>query len=838
MNSLDTLLRKSSKLPLILAGDLNVNILDLEGDESVAEYQCFMSEHGFTPVITTITRPISFTCLDHIYVKNLKHPTMSLGLVCQTVITDHYPVIAALNLNNYKSIKTDRYVVKRDYDAIKLDLSKTDWAFVCNSNDVNQAVHLFSKYFSDIINKYSRQCKVTRSKFNLKPWITPGLMRCMRHRDRLHQRARDDPHNKVLQITYKRYRNFVISRLRKVKSDFEERELTQNKNNPKQLWRSIGNICNLANNRKETSELLALEGCSNAQQSVELTNAHFCSVGQKLADHILQSLGKSEADLASSVHVDGSPMHSFFLHPTDLLEVDSLILNLRNNKAPGLDGFDNFLIKIVRNEIIIPITYILNLSLSSGIFPHDWKIAVVCPIFKSGSKYSVDNYRPISLLGVFSKLLEKIVNKRLVKYLESNKLLSANQFGFRSGLSTEDAVSLLTTAVTSHLDNRLSCVGFFLDLAKAFDTVSVPILLKKLESTGIRGIALEWFQSYLSERRQCVKVGGFTSSLQNLHFGVPQGSILGPTLFLIYINNIHKLQIDNAEIMCYCDDTAVIFHSSSWQNVISVAEQGMAKISIWLQQNLLTLNAKKTMYVCFHKTAASKPRTATNIRLHSSARCASSPCSCVSLSRTTVIKYLGVHIDENLNFKAHIHVLSGRIRKIINVMRNLRDAACKDTLTGVYYALCQSLIVYCITCWGSAGKTHLIQAERAQRAVLKTMLRKRYRYPTHQLYKKANVLTVRQLFILRTALKAHRLMLSSPDYDSIANRRVYRFPSPIVNTTFAQRFGDFVCLNVYNQAIKCCNLRNKKLTDAKIILKSWLQNLSYSDTEHILNYIT
>jgi hypothetical protein len=290
------------------------------------------------------------------------------------------------------------------------------------------------------------------------------------------------------------------------------------------------------------------------------------------------------------------------MNPTDHHEVERLIMQLDNEKAPGIDGLDNRLIKSVKDSIVTPLTLICNLSLSSGLFPDEWKMASVCPIFKCGSRDKPENYRPISLLGAFSKILEKIVNKRLVDFLEKQNVLSARQLGFRRGKSTEDAVRYLTTSVAACLDEKENCIGVFLDLAKAFDTVSVPLLLKKLNDSGVRGLALEWFASYLMGRKQCVSVGQFRSSSQEVRYGVPQGSILGPTLFILYMNDLHKIHIESAEVVCYADDTAIVFRGSTWKDAFANAESGLAQVSHWLQRNLLTLNATKTKFLCFHKT--------------------------------------------------------------------------------------------------------------------------------------------------------------------------------------------------------------------------------------------
>ncbi|CAG9137934.1 unnamed protein product [Plutella xylostella] len=350
-------------------------------------------------------------------------------------------------------------------------------------------------------------------------------------------------------------------------------------------------------------------------------------------------------------------------------------------------------------------------------------MANVCPIYKSGDKNDVTNYRPISLLTSLSKILEKVVNNQLLKFLEKESLLHDHQFGFRRGRSTEDAVANLVDHVAKKLDSGERCVGVFLDLAKAFDTVSRPILLKKMASYGIQGLALDWFRSYLSDRKQRIGINNTFSELKTIGFGVPQGSVLGPTLFLLYINDLNQISLPNATTFSFADDTAVIFHGHSWEDVVALAELGMRRIATWLQCNLLTLNATKTKYLAFHITERTAPTKTINIKIHQCSRDrAGSPCNCPQLERVSYLKYLGVVLDDRLVWDKQIEAVRGRIRKLTFCFKQLKMIANKDLIRLTYTALVQSILTYCIVVWGGAGVSYMIAAERAQRFVLKITL--------------------------------------------------------------------------------------------------------------------
>lgn len=819
----------SKKQNFIMAGDININLLPKENRHIDTEYLCLNAEYGLLPVITIPTRENA--CLDHIFIKSTKQ---KIGVVAKTAVTDHYLTMVGVSLKSKSNQgKTFREITKVDYDLIKSELSDIDWSPVYLANDVNAAVEFFTQKLTSIVNNNTRKVRISSSKYNIKPWITPGLIKCMKNRDHLHNKVRRNPLNEILKLTYKRYRNFCNKILKNLKTKYEIEELQKSLNNPKRLWKTIKNICHIPQQRTQSSELLKIPNTSEPISSLNICNDHFATVGQKLADKILDDLNTDEDSLSIQTKMK-STRDSFYVQPTDPTEINAFIMQLQENKAPGIDGIDNKLLKQIKDLILAPLTSIFNKSLSDGEFPDSWKTACVSPIHKNGDKYSPDNYRPISLLGIFSKLLEKIMNKRLMQYLESNNLLSNFQFGFRHNKSTNDATHLLTTKIASYLDRNLSCIGIFIDLAKAFDTISTTVLLKKLEKSGIRGSTLDWFRSYLTDRRQCVRVGNYQSSVKHIRFGVPQGSILGPTLFLLYINDIHELKIPGADIICYADDTAIVFKESNWNEVLKSAEKGMSMVAQWLRSNLLTLNAKKTKFICFHKTRASAPPNTTKTLIVHTCGNVSGSCNCESICKTDSIKYLGVILDHMLNFKEHLSHTSGRVRSTINILRQLRDSAPTDLLRTIYYALCQSLLTYCIDCWGGAAKTYLLEVERAQRSVLKVMLKKPFRYPTDSLYAESQVLSVRQLFVLNQTLKVHKKLNSDEQYTCNLNRRTYFISLPRIKTKFAKRFSPFVEINIYNAVSKKCSLKNLNFNESKWKLKQWLATLCYEKTELLL----
>lgn len=542
-------------------------------------------------------------------------------------------------------------------------------------------------------------------------------------------------------------------------------------------------------------------------------------------------INKTEADLARHTVISNNPSESLFLSPTNAPEIIKIISYLKTSSATGCDGISNNILKRTKHILALPIAYVCNLSISTGTVPNCFKVADVCPIYKSGGKHKVSNYRPISLLSSLAKILEKVVNKRLLDYLEKHNVLSPNQFGFRSKKSTEDAVVALVDHVTEKLDSGHKCIGVFLDLAKAFDTVSWPILLRKLELSGIRGISLDWFRSYLCDRKQRVRISNQYSDYSPVSFGVPQGSVLGPSLFLIYINDLCQLSLNQASIFTFADDTAITFHGRSWDEVVNVAQRGMSEILNWLHTNLLTLNITKTKYITFHISQRSKPTTI-NLKLHVCKSIQSSSCDCYTLESVSSIKYLGVIIDEHLNWALQISHLCARIRKMTHIFKKLSQTADPSITRIIYQSLCQSILIYCIVCWGSASKSQFLKIERAQRALLKVAYRKPYRYSTNDLYKETNFLRVRQLYILAATLRFHKTALFTIKNTRSARRNTWNFPT--TSTTFAQRSFSYKGVLIYKYIDKSFHVLNLTRNACKYKVTTWLISLDYEETENIL----
>lgn len=832
LESLNLILSKLKTFNNIaVMGDVNINITNDCEDHRSVQYLTLLATHGLFPAHLFVTRDKSNSCLDHVM---LKSKSRALTIVLQSTLTDHKAVLLCLSFNQIVNV-SDPIRSKLNMISFSKNIENLDLESIFQITDPNDAINFLISNLQSLINKHTTTYKVPRSKRILKPWITPGLLKCIKNKDQLHRKHKKFPDNETIRLTYHRYRNFCNDIIKKVKTEYERQELSKAGNDSKKLWKTLKNITHSAKNKQPPHELINL---NDPQLSVDEINDYYANVGQNLAGKIPQT--RQNYLNIPYVSSGNNYFNSFVMLSTDENEISQLIMNLKNDCSVGWDNISNVILKKFKNKLIPYLTYIFNLCLSQGVFPDALKISLLYPIHKSGDRDRVINYRPISILPSLSKILERIINIRLIKFLEKNKILSDNQFGFRSGRSTDDAVEEMLNFISSSLDQGKKCLGIFLDIAKAFDTVSVTTLLHKLEKSGIRGTQLALFESYLSNRTQMVAIGNYRSKPLPITYGVPQGSILGPTLFLIYINNLCKLKPLHGNIICYADDTALLFTADTWEEVFRAANEGINEVTQWLTNNTLSLNTEKTKYLAFSIRESTQPSVNLCITAHTCLPLHlknNRTCSCKSLERTQLIKYLGVFIDNNLTFKQHINKLTCRIRKLIYIFKRLRQVADMKILKLTYTTLCQSLLTYCIVAWGGAPKTVLINLEIAQRAVLKVINFYDFQYPTNLLYQKCNVLSVRKLYILNTISKQHSIYQFDANI-SEHKRRVNDVQAlksyNKFHTSFIRKFLLFLGPYLYKKANKELSIYSKTKHICKRIVSNWLLSKTYDETEDLL----
>jgi hypothetical protein len=387
-----------------------------------------------------------------------------------------------------------------------------------------------------------------------------------------------------------------------------------------------------------------------------------------------------------------------------------------------------------------PLSHLINKSFLTGSFPDCLKIAKVCPIFKSGDKHLFSNYRPISILPSFSKIYEKVVACRLLKFFESGNILVQNQYGFRKNHSTYMAAIEMLDKISAAIDNGEHPIGIFIDLSKAFDTINHSILLDKLEYYGIRGFALRWFESYLQSRQQYVFFDGASSVLCHVNCGVPQGSILGPLLFILYINDIVKCS-DILRLILFADDTNIFYSNSDIIELERIVNAELSKLSNWFMANRLSLNATKTNFIIFGNKKVSKCGREFKLVLNGNV-----------LERTDCTKFLGVYFDEKLKWHIHLNHVSGKLAKGLGMLGRVGRILPFNVLRTLYHTLIYPYLNYCCIIWGGAGASILRKIEVLQNRAIRIITHSPFRASSSPIYKSLNLLKICDIHFLHIVI--------------------------------------------------------------------------------------
>ena len=293
--------------------------------------------------------------------------------------------------------------------------------------------------------------------------------------------------------------------------------------------------------------------------------------------------------------------NTMFLSPTLPEDMGDLINSMKTNKASGPNSIPTKILKLFKKEFSKPLSDIINLSFNQGVFTNLLKIANVIAIHKKGDKLDCNNYRPISLLSNITKIFEKCMHTCLTNFLQDNKLFFSHQFGFRNGYSTSRASTSLTEMIRKALDEGKFACEVLIDLQKAFDTVHHDILLSKLNHYGVRGASYQWFKSYLTGRQQYTTIAHLKSDLRSINYGVPQGSVLGPILFLLYINDLNQA-IVHSKVHHFADDTNFLYASHSLKKINKAINFDLSNLVQWLRANKISLTVNKTELVIYQIT--------------------------------------------------------------------------------------------------------------------------------------------------------------------------------------------------------------------------------------------
>ena len=749
--------------PIYLMGDYNIDILPSQQNNNSLKLLNALSSYSLHPHINKATRisTNSETLIDNIF-SNVSESEHFNGIIYSDV-SDHLPifVISQKIENNTKQHKCEyqRKETKHNIEKLNADLAAESWADVLREPDTDTAYELF---INKLIYLYEKNIPLVRIKKNKRklqrPWITKGIMRSIKTRNQLYKNALQTRSN-VEQRKYKKYRNLLTTIIRLSRKIYYSTNIESSRSNTNSIWNIIKD---LLGKKKATCSKIIDNGIEITDPNIiaESFNEYFTNIGPTLASSINTNDNFTQ-------YLPQPSNNSLFFSPTSQHEIITIVKSLKASKSSGYDGLSVSLLKQIIHFIAPPLEYIFNNSLNSGRYPNSLKIAKVIPIYKKDDQTKIKNYRPISLLPGISKILEKIVYKRLFSFLNDNDILIPNQFGFRKNHSTDYAIIQLCDKIIEALTKKEHIIGVFMDLSKAFDTIDHKILTHKLKHYGVRGKALSWFIDYLYNREQYVNFHSCSSDRLKIKCGVPQGSILGPLLFLIYINDI----INASPILTYilfADDTNIFYSHTDPQTLICTLNAELQKISSWFKSNKLSLNIDKTNFIYFKNVHS--PDTECNLYIDG-----------LSLVEKKSTKFLGVTIDSNLTWNEHIKNINTIISRNIGILYKLKDLLKEKSLFTLYNALVLPYITYCNIAWANSNKTKTETVHLLQKRALRICTHSHYLSSSEPLFKKLKTLKIHDIHTLQSAIFMYKystnILPSSFHNLYTANSSVHSYPT-------------------------------------------------------------
>ena len=728
---------------IIFGGDLNVNLLNY-AENRCKEFVDLMLSNGMYPLITKPTRlspnynhitinsrtGIRCSLLDHLWTNV---PTVSKSGVVRVNITDHFPVFSHFsygNSRNFVKVLTFRDMSLPNKKRFINEITLVNWNDVVSytTSSVDENTNSVVKVLENIYNEcFPIKRKQYSSKRIENPWVTEGILNSI---DRSHFYYKQCCLGLISKEFYQRFKNRLTSLIRTSKRNYFKYKFDICSNDIKSTWKNINVLLNKGTCERPIRFELNGEIFSD---STVISNA-FCNYFKSVPLDVVDNLKSTNANFYD--YLTDSNLCSMFVSPITSDEICSTINSIKS-KSSNINSIPCSIFKLISSHISPVLAGLFNMSIEQGIFPEKFKEARVIPLFKSGKVEDMKNYRPISILPFLAKLFEKIMHSRILKFLNKNKIISSNQYGFQPKRGTTEALINLTNEVNDSFNDRQNMIATFIDFQKAFDTVSHDILLHKLYHYGFRGSLFNWFKSYLSNRSMYVDFNDSLSSKVYTNIGVPQGSVLGPLLFLIYINDISN-STKFLNFILFADDTTIYFRDSDLNTCFNVFNRELINLDDWTKANKISINYSKTKSMIFSPNDLGLEPNGLFIKFGIN-----------KIEQVPTYKFLGVFIDDKLNFKVHIDSVCSRLSRVSGTLKRLNFLPV-DILKKLYFSMVYPLLNYGLLIWGSTFKTYYHRIIILQKRIVRTVNHSCWYAHTTEIFKKLNLMKFSDLYFYFT----------------------------------------------------------------------------------------
>lgn len=711
-NFLEHVLLQSSRSPSIFVGDSNI---DLSMDNASGDLLNMLHQYDYKSCHCLITRPRSGTSIDNIF-SNMQNELLIASIECN--LSDHNVISCKLRSNFERNSHKRKIKYKCNFSDLR-DTFQERLICMNKTNNVSRETHcLISEFSKSIAETTSTEVEMESIKNLITPWANDNIDALVKLKKNLLKKRRKCRIDACIVERLERISKVIKIADRENMNDYLQSNVESIKDNPKLTWSFLNET--LGRNTRPVQQLRNEEG------HLILSDRDIC---MKFNNFFLQIPEEMRMSIQRYPTDDCNNLNSLYVYPenfefchTSAEEISEIITELKFNKSCGHDGISSKCIVECKDIIVPHLVEIFNNIVTTSTYPDDLKIAKIVPIPKDSSAHTVEKYRPIALLPIIDKIFEKILHKQLSQFLDQNEMLYKMQFGFRKGSGTQQAVVNVVNYVCECLDDGYGgVVGIFFDLSKAFDLVDHTILKQKLQFYGIRRSALKLFNSYLDSRRQYVEIRNTKSNISTVKTGVPQGSVLGPLLFTLFINDISNLKLYGKLIM-YADDLSLFYPYKHEVIVKCQIEHDVELVQEYMRLNRLVLNPDKTKLLRFRPYNIGNDTFCVKV-------------GGIDVNECKSIKYLGVHLQSNLSWNIHIQHVKKKVAPALGLLFKFKNKFDLNTKLLLYNALIHSHFNYMPLIYAHRKTTELKSLQRTQNKALKIVYNLPLMYPTRSLYK-------------------------------------------------------------------------------------------------------